>query len=792
MRTIRLISIHSFLLVLIPASPLAYEVDNHSIMTTLAVENSIFYRAGAENAELLFSLGMAPSIHYQYYKETLFGTMDQSPEELARQSVLELIKNGAMEEDELFPWYWSQASKEHWDNRCNTLPYGLLPRVNNHFFDPLKGIDDPSAGLTPGTISLGAPSLHWALQQSPNDHHENQFYSYRLFKNYLFDALTAKEGYEEKYAFTFEALGHIVHHIQDMAQPAHVRNDSHCPAAFCMPLQVILEACEDYSFDQDLYNAGGGSEFESYASKIYGDRVIPSGDYSPRIFARPERFWTYGGYGLADFTNRHFVSPDTNFVGIMEEFSTHPNYPNPSDQDAQVSAFEDVVMLYPDNVSLTGNMAFVRTPVQDMYLGESAYYPHRTSTYSLFSKDILWTHSYWSGRPVPVQESIKRSTFTLNRLNYETAYEVLMPKAVAYSAGFINYAFRGKLDIALPSQGVYAVTDQARGIPFTKLTTRVRNSTEDIDSPADGLVPQDATGGFLWAVVSFRPNPCYESDLSGELHEGDDSPEACDISTWADTTLHRAVSSIYLSDGIPSEGWREVEFDFSNDPIPLSARDVQLRLVYKGTLGLEEDGLAIGHQRLSAPSWLTYINSTDIININGMNVFSDTFLADEDWKEEWEIEPEQEAALAKQQVYDIRTGFGGSQLAGPAGTYVYGSTRLAVLTDVLPGALNVDVDAWMVNAGPTEVLASGLNGLSSHVGWKGVYVDGRHWEYKPVFCMEEHGCFVSELAKQRGISSFNTVYFMHQLGMQPADLDDLSSIPMPYIEAPSPTPVLGN
>ena len=56
------------------------------------------------------------------------------------------------------------------------------------------------------------------------------------------------------------------------------------------------------------------------------------------------------------------------------------------------------------------------------------------STNSIFSADLK--------KYAPKKQAI----FTLNRFNFDVAHSLLIPRAVGYSAGLINYFFRGKMD----------------------------------------------------------------------------------------------------------------------------------------------------------------------------------------------------------------------------------------------------------------------------------------------------------------------------------------------------------
>jgi hypothetical protein len=93
------------------------------------------------------------------------------------------------------------------------------PRPVNHFYDPVNG------------AALQFSSPHWALElPHPNEHPIlGQKFSWREGRKYFLKALTepARAERERNWGLTFETVGHVIHHIQDMAQPQHVRLDTH-------------------------------------------------------------------------------------------------------------------------------------------------------------------------------------------------------------------------------------------------------------------------------------------------------------------------------------------------------------------------------------------------------------------------------------------------------------------------------------------------------------------------------------------------------------------------------------
>jgi len=88
-----------------------------------------------------------------------------------------------------------------------------LFRPLRHFFNPRT-----DQGLSVPILGVQTPSPDWAL----NDRGDisGQEFSYRDARQYLFDALTLRsEGDRQaKFGRLFQTLGHLMHHMQDMAQ----------------------------------------------------------------------------------------------------------------------------------------------------------------------------------------------------------------------------------------------------------------------------------------------------------------------------------------------------------------------------------------------------------------------------------------------------------------------------------------------------------------------------------------------------------------------------------------------
>ena len=97
-----------------------------------------------------------------------------------------------------------------------------FPRFLNHFYDPIY-----NRPLTVLGIAAGERSPDWALED--NTDFGKQEFSLRHAREYLYKALTlpTKPERDKHFGLTFQTLGQVIHHVQDMAQPQHVRNDAY-------------------------------------------------------------------------------------------------------------------------------------------------------------------------------------------------------------------------------------------------------------------------------------------------------------------------------------------------------------------------------------------------------------------------------------------------------------------------------------------------------------------------------------------------------------------------------------
>lgn len=376
-----------------------YEVDTHEVLTEAAADRSVLQI----DRQVLKDLGLDKDIRDRTQQ---FPNSANSP-----RTVLGLLRDGANFEDDLF----------------STV------RVLRHFYNPITG-----QGLSTLVLPAQTPSPDWAL--APRGSDSNQQFSYWDARQYLFDALTKASEAERRNAFgrTFQALGQIVHHLQDMAVPEHVRNDPHCPVSVICSPPLYEKWTDQIQVRNSLpLDSGPGGQAQGYEAQNIVQPPFAS------TFNSPRRFWhteppgpnsATSGRGIAEFTNRNFVSRGTNFSSSSFAFLPNSNFPLPVPTSTPASVERVPIGSLMPGTALQGEVWFVASEVQDNLTGRTVTNP-RASTFSVFDEDLR--------RLAP---SFGRA-FTLNQFNFRAAHEFLIPRAVAYSAGMINYFFRGKIDL---------------------------------------------------------------------------------------------------------------------------------------------------------------------------------------------------------------------------------------------------------------------------------------------------------------------------------------------------------
>jgi len=331
-----------------------------------------------------------------------------------------------------------------------------------------------------------------------------------------------------------------------------------------------------------------------------------SRNYPSVKFDKARDFWTTNengqghGRGIAEFTVHNFVSVGHNFSlspsappnSDLEPIYilAHQDYPSPSGVDANVHVIDiqDSNIQERFNISidaalhslspttpLAGKLYFVDTPVTDTYYPTLSGRNPFTSTYSIYDPDLdhnnlevenLIPHApeqFCHGPNSGFQPCTTQGLFSLNRINYDAARDFLLPRAIAYSAGMIDYFFRGKMELCnADSTNSYIVknlhpTEDMRGI-FTlyyDTDTGTRVPLGQWNTEENHLLPDEAHGwlghdGGEFQITATAPASAnrdtfllvFTGDMGNEVAPRDDQnrvlPGGAVVAVKLDRTKH--------------------------------------------------------------------------------------------------------------------------------------------------------------------------------------------------------------------------------------------------------------
>jgi hypothetical protein len=348
-------------------------------------------------------------------------------------------------------------------------------------------------------------------------------WSWKNARDILYKGLTSTTRFEREIflAHSFKALGHLMHLIQDMSVPAHTRDDMHVPYVDGEPYEVYTH---------------NNRRILNYASDPFLYWNVSISPVSPNA---PKQFWDLDSYtgaiaydsgyiGLSEYTHANFLSKDTIF-----KYFPHPDPAPPNTNYYDFGLLPYTVIARPGNIN------------------------HNTLYITGYGKKHLAALKYFAGElwelPIPLPRVYQLTLHLDNECHKEYAH-YLIPRAVGYSAGLLDYFFRGKLRVtAIP-------IFYKSGIQY--LRVRVKNMTPN----------ETMKDGEFTVTYSYRPS-------WGKADGSDD--------VWGQSPLVPSGKLLY-------DGEEKVIDFWLPNPIPKENYDsAKFTLAFKGTLGNEE-GAVIG------------------------------------------------------------------------------------------------------------------------------------------------------------------------------------------------------
>ncbi|HLX29465.1 MAG TPA: hypothetical protein VKV24_13360, partial [Casimicrobiaceae bacterium] len=630
----------------------AYEQATHAVITRAAFSASDLGAGSLDSlSPLQRSLGLdvvSPLGDGVTYFEFIGNISGISPyQRTAQPYEKKILKDLETDPQTSAPMVWLMYGAIREDDNPNETPRtpqdveAGIRRPLHHFFDPFLNRPLTAAGLSEVDNDV-RKSVDWGLglknsfgdpnaQETPRRNHftvfdarEAMFRALTLMSSSTGSYVSIAEGVDaakrEKWrqaywATTFRALGDVLHLNQDMAQPQHTRNEPHS-GSLCPGSRVCLtghtSVYEKYINARAL-RKGAFDSFSPFNQPLTIPLLnLPLDGYPIPAFSSYPNYWSTApgsqvvqGKGLADYSNRGFFSAAKNFASPKSEYSSPSS--NPLDY-----AVEPTLLTKWDGTPLLDSLpAYIYFgKVHDSLQGSDAIHVPLT------------TLGYWDQF---IKKASGSTSYSLNRVNYDAMANLLIPRAVAYSAGLINFFFRGQIEISPPKEGVFAVADHSINGGFKKLRANIKNISPLFFDAQGTLQVQNMQGGTFFAVVRYHKDKKYTDSLDTVVGVAPCADYTSVIDTAhleASTVCRDGVEEIVVSKplnaiSLDAGSDATVDFDFSDSPIPFGMTDVVLQVVYRGSLGSETDAVAVGTLDVSEPTYFTYLNASDYIHIGG-------------------------------------------------------------------------------------------------------------------------------------------------------------------------------
>jgi hypothetical protein len=329
-------------------------------------------------------------------------------------------------------------------------------RQLNHFYDPITGLGISNFPDDQATPPVGNNSFVWASTRDcpgmdihliilpvpipiPVNANTYNKWSWQNARDYEWDALTSTDPVSRKEALTstFRAIGQVMHLIQDASSPQHVRNEQHLAKKWLgltlgwrSPIEIGLDkmsqAAQLANFSGGMldWKAAGFTKMEDFWNRhLYNGNaavLTAEANHGPKL-------------GMAEWANGNFIGERHIYAEWM--VTTHEErkpgwYPYPS---------RDTSTNYEQVKRGAGKKLLVLkdgTEVEGDYLSKIA-------------DGIKVTHhsrlKFLGAKQIKGVEKAAMCTINDDKV-VQDYHSKIIPKAIEYTAGLLDYFFRGQLE----------------------------------------------------------------------------------------------------------------------------------------------------------------------------------------------------------------------------------------------------------------------------------------------------------------------------------------------------------
>lgn len=298
----------------------------------------------------------------------------------------------------------------------------------NHFHDPLKAWSESFISGPQGWISdnifmkncgtTWKSAITWASSHSP--------YNWSIARN---DALTlpAKSDREFSFSDTFQSVGHAMHLLQDMAVPAHVRNDFYAHVRYnyyTEKTSLSREVTDHYEFYVIDHSDVITSKEPTYPLFFPGPDVLVTDFWDKNIYTGTNPSYDVS-QGLSEITNANFLSQGSIYEN---DPPSHRRYPNP-------------------RLGVQFNICEEEITCEDPFIagGKLTLKIRRLSMNGCSPPSVAISLKNEQG---DINDSNTANLKIYLDKSAHAAYaDILCPLAVGYSTRLLDYFFRAKIDL---------------------------------------------------------------------------------------------------------------------------------------------------------------------------------------------------------------------------------------------------------------------------------------------------------------------------------------------------------
>src|ERR1041385_2152433 len=265
-------------------------------------------------------------------------------------------------------------------------------------------------------------------------------------RNYQYASLTSPSQVvrDENLAHMLYALGHVLHLNQDLSSPDHVRNDNHF-----FPWHRFIE-----NYGKNIYLKNAKASSTAY-SQLFPNNILTDWYHSwrPIGFQKLEDFWDRKLYkgkakelnddataqpgaalGLAEFTNGNFLGDDAKYGEIVNPLGNQ-YFPLPSLlTSTDFAQVKNKVIANIDHVAYPDGT--IGTTIYLRKVADGVHFDHH-SKLTFLGVQLAKKN----GAKLVVNTSIDDPNVL------EDYHRLLIPRAILYSGGILNYYFRGRMSV---------------------------------------------------------------------------------------------------------------------------------------------------------------------------------------------------------------------------------------------------------------------------------------------------------------------------------------------------------